>query len=133
MGYASSIDLIFDRACNRLVLVSADIGLAPYSADAPTYFSPLKLFEYLAAGLAVVAADIPGVRDIVGTDGALLMPPGDTEALARGVAALAADGGMRSRLRENARSIARLHTWEQRARRILRAVHELSSEKAVPA
>ena len=115
------------------LLVSADIGLAPYSADAPTYFSPLKLFEYLAAGLAVVAADIPGVRDIVGTDGALLMPPGDTEALARGVAALAADGGMRSRLQENARSIARLHTWEQRARRILRSVHELSSEKAVPA
>ena len=115
------------------LLVSADIGLAPYAADAPAYFSPLKLFEYLAAGLAVVAADIPGVSDIVGTDGALLMPPGDTDALASGVATLVADADMRSRLREKARSIAQLHTWEQRARRILRAVHELSPEKAVPA
>ena len=115
------------------LLVSADIGLAPYAADAPTYFSPLKLFEYLAAGLAVVAADIPGVSDIVGRDGALLMPPGDTGALAGGVAALAADADLRSRLREKALSIAQLHTWEQRARRILRAVHELSPEKAVPA
>jgi glycosyltransferase involved in cell wall biosynthesis len=115
------------------LLAEADIGLAPYAADAPTYFSPLKLFEYLAAGLAVVAADIPGVRDVVGEDGALLMPPGDADALAAGVAALAADAEERSRLRENARSLAKLHTWEQRARRILRAVDELSPKKAVPA
>jgi glycosyltransferase involved in cell wall biosynthesis len=114
------------------LLGEADIGLAPYAADAPTYFSPLKLFEYLAAGLAVVAADIPGVRDIVGEDGAVLMPPGDVDALAAGVAALVADADERSRLREKARSLAELHTWEQRARRILRAVHELSP-KAVPA
>jgi glycosyltransferase involved in cell wall biosynthesis len=115
------------------LLGEADIGLAPYAADAPTYFSPLKLFEYLAAGLAVVAADIPGVRDIVGRDGALLMPPGDADALAAGVAALAADAAERSRLRERARSLAELHTWEQRARHILRAVDELSPKKAVPA
>jgi glycosyltransferase involved in cell wall biosynthesis len=126
MGAVAHIDV-------PALLVSADIGLAPYAADAPTYFSPLKLFEYLAAGLAVVAADIPGVTDIVGEDGALLMPPGDTDALASGVAALAADADLRSRLRAKARSIAQLHTWEQRAGRILRAVHELSRKKAVPA
>jgi glycosyltransferase involved in cell wall biosynthesis len=115
------------------LLAEADIGLAPYASDAPIYFSPLKLFEYLAAGLAVVAADIPGVRDIVGTDGALLMPPGDADALADAVAALAADAEERSRLHAKARSLAELHTWEQRARRILLAVDELSPKKAVPA
>ena len=115
------------------LLAEADIGLAPYAADAPTYFSPLKLFEYLAAGLAVVAADIPGVSDVIGKDGAVLMPPGDAEALATGVAALVADADLRSRLQERARSLARLHTWELRARRIVRAVHEHSPEKAVPA
>ena len=66
------------------LLGEADIGLAPYSPDAPAYFSPLKLFEYLAAGLAIVAADIPGVRDVTGSEAAVLIPPGDAPALARG-------------------------------------------------
>ncbi|MFP5372637.1 MAG: glycosyltransferase, partial [Actinomycetes bacterium] len=39
------------------LLLGCQIGLAPYPADGPAYFSPLKLFEYLAAGLATVAAD----------------------------------------------------------------------------
>ncbi|MET0512695.1 MAG: glycosyltransferase, partial [Thermoleophilaceae bacterium] len=107
-------------------LTEADIGLAPYAPDAPTYFSPLKLFEYLAAGLAVVAADIPGVSDIVGTDGALLMAPGDANALAAAVAVLTADAGERARLSRKARALAAQHTWERRARRILDAVGELS-------
>jgi glycosyltransferase involved in cell wall biosynthesis len=71
------------------LLASSHIGLAPYSADAPDYFSPLKLFEYLAAGLAVVGADIPGIRDVVGDDGAALIPPGDAGLLAETVAMLA--------------------------------------------
>ncbi len=115
------------------LLADADIGLAPYAPDAPAYFSPLKLFEYLAAGLAVVAADIPGVSDIVGRDGALLMAPGDADALAAAVAALASDPGERARLGQKARSLAELHTWERRAQRILGAVHELSRQGAVPA
>ncbi len=66
-------------------LAAADIGIAPYAADAPPYFSPLKLFEYLAAGLAVVAADIPGVTELVDERTAVLVPPGDPEALAAAV------------------------------------------------
>ena len=115
------------------LLAGADIGLAPYSADAPRYFSPLKLFEYLAAGLAVVAADIPGVSDIVGRDGAVLIAPGDADALAVAVLALAADPDERARLGRAARGLAELHTWERRARRILDAVHELSPQGVIPA
>ena len=44
------------------LLAGADIGLAPYGLDAPRYFSPIKLFEYLAAGLATVVADLPAVE-----------------------------------------------------------------------
>jgi glycosyltransferase involved in cell wall biosynthesis len=108
------------------LLASAHIGLAPYSADAPTYFSPLKLFEYLAAGLAVVAADIPGIRDVVGESGAALIPPGNAPRLADAVAALTESEQERSRLSQAARTLAREHTWQRRARRILDAVAELS-------
>jgi glycosyltransferase involved in cell wall biosynthesis len=115
------------------LLSEANVGLAPYAQDAPTYFSPLKLFEYLAAGLAIVAADIPGIRDVVGDDAALLHAPGDADALAGAVARLAADRDERVRLGRRAQALAELHTWEERARRILHAVQQLSSQAAVTA
>jgi glycosyltransferase involved in cell wall biosynthesis len=102
-------------------LRAADIGIAPYSADAPPYFSPLKLFEYLAAGLAVVAAAIPGVTEVVDERTAVLVPPGDPEALAAAVASLAADERRRERLGRAARALAEEHTWQCRARRALDA------------
>src|SRR5918996_1113350 len=79
-------------------LAGADIGLAPYAHDAPDYFSPLKLFEYLAAGLATVAGDLPGVRDVVSAEEAVIVPCGDAPVLAAAVAALAADPARRRRL-----------------------------------
>ncbi|MDX6539721.1 MAG: hypothetical protein QOI71_1331, partial [Gaiellales bacterium] len=112
------------------LLGDADIGLAPYSADAPAYFSPLKLFEYLAAGLAVVAADIPGVRDVTGDQAAILIPPGDAPALARAVAHLTNDHVARANLGAAARALAAEHTWQRRGQRIIDAVRELSAEPA---
>jgi glycosyltransferase involved in cell wall biosynthesis len=109
------------------LLAGADIGLAPYSADAPRYFSPLKLFEYLAAGLATVVADLPAVTAVVDRDTAVVIPGGDAEALAEAVAALCADASERRRLGENGRAFVEAgHTWRHRARRILAAAAELA-------
>lgn len=104
-------------------LAEADIGLAPYARDAPDYFSPLKLFEYLAAGLGTIAADLPGVRDIVTEETAVLVPQGDAPALADAVASLAADRERRRRLGQAGRAlVATHHTWQHRARSILELV-----------
>jgi glycosyltransferase involved in cell wall biosynthesis len=114
------------------LLAGADIGLAPYRPDAPTYFSPLKLFEYLAAGLATVVADLPAVSAIVGPDTAVVIPRGDTVALAEAVAALCAAPSERRRLGENGRTLVRAgHTWTHRARRVLEAVAELAEARMV--
>jgi alpha-maltose-1-phosphate synthase len=104
------------------VLAGADIGIAPYAADAPPYFSPLKLFEYLAAGLAVVAAEIPGVTELVDERTAVLVPPGDPHALAGAVASLTADRRRLARLGRAGRALAEDNTWGHRARRVLAAV-----------
>jgi starch synthase len=102
------------------LLAAADIGLVPYAADAPDYFSPLKLFEYMAAGVAVVAADLPGVSDVVSEESAVLVPRGDPEALAAAVAALSADPERRDRLGRAARTlVSTQHTWRHRARRAI--------------
>lgn len=103
------------------------VGLAPYSWDAPSYFSPLKVFEYLAAGLAVVAGDVAGVADVVGADSAIVIPRGDAPALARAVAELADDAERREALGRAGRAlVASRHTWQLRAERLLALVAELS-------
>jgi alpha-maltose-1-phosphate synthase len=105
------------------VLAEADIGLAPYALDAPDYFSPLKLFEYMAAGLAVVAGELPATRQLVSGEHAVLVPRGDPDALAAAVAALSADAPRMDRMGSAARTlVAGAHTWRHRARRVMEQV-----------
>ncbi len=114
------------------MLAGADIGIAPYAADAPPYFSPLKLFEYLAAGLAVVAAAIPGVTELVDERTAVLVPPGDPGALAGAVASLAADPRRLARLGRAGRALAEQNTWGHRAREVLGEAEALAAAGAAP-
>jgi glycosyltransferase involved in cell wall biosynthesis len=102
------------------LLAGADIALAPYAKDAPGYFSPLKLFEYFAAGLATVVAALPGVCDVVTPETTVLVPRGDSRALADAVAALAGDPERREELGRAGRAlVAAEHTWAHRARTII--------------
>jgi glycosyltransferase involved in cell wall biosynthesis len=93
----------------------------PWTEHFAYYASPLKLFEYMAAGGAVLASDLPSTAEVV-TDGdtALLTPPGDVRALADALLRLAADPSLRHTLGENARRRAAHFSWAARAARILR-------------
>lgn len=106
-----------------------DIAVAPYceqvmnasDKESAAITSPLKLLEYMAAGLPVVTSDLPGVRDILaGDDFAVLIPPGDAEALVEALRHLASNPELRRRMGEAARqSFLERHTLEARARRVL--------------
>ncbi len=89
------------------------------------YTSPLKLFEYMAAGKAIIASDLPAWSDVV-QDGetALLVPPDDIGAWRAAIKRLREESGLRRRLGENARehALAR-YTWDSRAEAILGHVH----------
>jgi phosphatidylinositol alpha-mannosyltransferase len=76
----------------------------------------------MAAGVPVVASDIPGYRDVVG-DAGVLVPPGDPAALARALDALLADGAERERLAAAGTREARRFAWPHVAQRVL-AVYE---------
>jgi glycosyltransferase involved in cell wall biosynthesis len=94
------------------LLAAADVGVAPFdvSAHPPLalafFWSPLKVFEYMASGLPVVAPAIDGMRRIVG-DGreGVLYDPSNPAALADALVQLA-DGGARRRLGDAARARA---------------------------
>jgi glycosyltransferase involved in cell wall biosynthesis len=77
------------------VLRGAQVGVAPYlprrlsQMQLGFYWSPLKIFEYMATGIPVVTIDVPELAEVVrqGEEG-VLFPEGDAEALAGALAAL---------------------------------------------
>ncbi|MDE2852673.1 MAG: glycosyltransferase family 4 protein [Chloroflexota bacterium] len=93
----------------------------PQTRQFSRYTSPLKLFEYMAAGRAIVASDLPAWSDVL-KDGetALLLPPDDVAAWSAAINRLRRDGQLRARLGENARDCCLAeYTWDARAARIL--------------
>jgi len=80
------------------------------------FTSPLKLFEYMAAGRAIVASDLPAIREIL-RDGenALLVQAGSAHALADAVQRLAADPDLTERLARQAFDDAARYGWDRRA------------------
>lgn len=112
-------------------LAAADIGVAPFdtAAHAPLtlafYWSPLKVFEYMAAGLPVVAPDLPRLRQIVGAgEAGLLYDAASPRGLAEAIAALAQAGPER-RAAIGAASRARAereYSWIRHCERLMQAV-----------
>lgn len=85
-----------------------------------THFtSPLKLFEYMAAGRAIVASDLPAIREVLrdGENG-LLVPAGRADALAAAIERLIADRGLANRLARAAFDAATEFAWDRRALRL---------------
>ncbi len=110
-----------DPAAIPEILSRIDIGVAPYTDAAGCYFSPLKLYEYMAAGVAVVASRAGQVSEVVrnGVTG-LLCRPADAAALAGALAELVAMPERRRALAIEARRVViRHHTWDGIAASIL--------------
>jgi glycosyltransferase involved in cell wall biosynthesis len=107
-----------------------DIALAPYPTPNHTfYFSPLKLFEYLACGIPVVAANIGQISEIVkDRETGWLYPPGDLSALIDSCRTLLNDRELRLRLgKSGAAMVHANHTWDRNVRMLEETVASLRS------
>jgi glycosyltransferase involved in cell wall biosynthesis len=109
-----------------------DVAVVPYGRARGLYFSPLKLFEYLAAGRPVVAADIGDIgRCISHGETGLLYPPGDAEALAGAIGALLSDRARAGSLARAGREhVVAYHTWEGNARLVLELADQVIGRKS---
>ena len=97
----------------------------PWTEFSAYYTSPLKLFEYMAAGVPIVASDLPSMREILRHDeNAWLVQPGDPSALAEGITTLLSDRNLAERLAEKARQDVKRYTWEARAAQIINGIRE---------
>lgn len=112
------------------LLAQADIGLAPYCGWPE--FSGLKLFDYKAAGLAVIASGEHGrPRTIQHGRTGWVVPPCDEEALRQAIRTLATDSALRRKLGQAARIDAESsHSWEQTGQRLEQILLGVVEERA---
>jgi glycosyltransferase involved in cell wall biosynthesis len=113
-------------------LAAMDVAVAPYRSMDQFYFSPIKLFEYMAAGCCVVASRLGQIDQII-TDRTtgLLVPPDDAEALATALSELRSDPARRTELGTAARRAAEQRfSWERAARTISELIEQSTRHPA---
>jgi glycosyltransferase involved in cell wall biosynthesis len=109
-------------------LFAADVLIAPFTEDgrdiagkviAP-FASPLKLFEYMAAGKPIITSDLGAIPEVLrhGENG-LLTKPGSVDELVRNLSRLLSDPALSARLGAAARRDVSIYSWEERVARIL--------------
>lgn len=97
------------------------VAVAPYPVQDDQYFSPLKVYEYAAAGLPVVASRVGQIPSVIrdGENG-LLVPPSDPRALAQAIDSLIADPASALAMGAAGRALMeREHTWIRVLERII--------------
>ncbi len=110
-------------------LAPCDILVAPYqdritvhgaSGDTAAFFSPMKLFEYMALGKAILCSDLPVLHEVFDEQVGVFVPSSDVQAWADAIVRLDDDRNRLRALGERARlRFLDRHTWEQRAQRVL--------------
>jgi glycosyltransferase involved in cell wall biosynthesis len=102
------------RACD---VVTLPFPATPYFERFP---SPMKLFEYLASGVPILASDLPSIREVLThNETAWLVPPGYPEATAAGLVTLLENDALAARLAAAAHRLAPEYSWNRRAAAIL--------------
>jgi glycosyltransferase involved in cell wall biosynthesis len=106
---------------------AADILLMPYAravagssgGNSADICSPMKMFDYLAAGRAILSSDLPVIHEVLNNSNAVFAPPEDLDGWAAALQRLLSDAVSRSRLAEQARCDAQYYTWTARAEKAL--------------
>ncbi len=112
-----------------------DVVLAPYGtkvsirtgAEIGRWMSPLKLFEYMAAGKAMVVSDLPVLREVLSDHyNALLVPPDDLAGWQQAIETLRQDQALRDQLARQAKADFEAEfSWDKRAKKLLDAITNL--------
>jgi glycosyltransferase involved in cell wall biosynthesis len=117
------------------MLAAADIGIAPYDPARLAqlrlgfYWSPLKIFEYMASGLPTITIDREPLTEIVreGREG-LHVPEGDAAALAGAIQRLADAPDLRAAMGTGARArVVEHYSWARHCEQLERILRRIAS------
>ncbi|MBI5045444.1 MAG: glycosyltransferase [Candidatus Niyogibacteria bacterium] len=109
-------------------LKAADILVMPNSAKediSRLYTSPMKLFEYMAAGRPIIVSDTPSLREVLNENNAWLVRPDDPDAIVNCILDILDDLNKADVRAKRAQAEAREYTWDKRVIHILSFVEDL--------
>jgi glycosyltransferase involved in cell wall biosynthesis len=119
-GFIPNADLpLYQAACEALLMPYQYQVAASSGGDIAPYLSPMKVFEYMACGRAIVSSNLEVLQEVLHQGNAILLPPSDVDAWRDALRWLAARPEESQALARQARQEAEKYTWEQRAWRIL--------------
>lgn len=108
-------------------ITAMDIAVAPYIPSENFYYSPIKIFEYMAMGKPVVGGRIGQVEEVIANgETGVLFEPGNIAALQAALAQLVSDSPLCRRLGENARAwVETERTWDNNARQVVQIAESI--------
>jgi glycosyltransferase involved in cell wall biosynthesis len=127
-GHVSSRLLPWYRSQFDIALLPAQPRVSPAggTGDIARFMSPLKLFEYMSAGLPIIASDLPVLREVLhdGTT-ALLVSPTDIQQWLHAAERLLSEPEWRYAIGQAAKGVfLRQYTWDARVKRVLEGLPE---------
>ena len=119
-GFVPNADLPrYQSACDILIMPYQRQVSASSGGDIAKYLSPMKLFEYLACGRAILSSDLPVLQEVLNEGNTVLLPPDDTALWVAAIQDLRANPEKRAQLATQAKQDAQQYSWEARAKNIL--------------
>lgn len=119
-GFIPNANLpLYQAACDVLLMPYGRAIAGSGGGDSAAIASPMKLFDYLGAGRAILTSNLPVIREVLDENSALFAPPDDPAAWGAALNRLAADDALRMRLGEKARELAARYTWLEREKQCL--------------
>lgn len=95
------------------ILQAADVLLLPHPKGEYSQ-SPMKLFEYMASGIPIVASRLPSISEVLNDKNSVLVEPENGEALARGIENVIDGATDAAAIAAQAYSDVQNYTWEKR-------------------
>jgi glycosyltransferase involved in cell wall biosynthesis len=108
-----------EAACEVLLMPYQRKVTVQGKGDTAEIMSPLKLFEYMAAGRLIVASDLPALREVLNESNSVLLPPDSPLDWQRAIRRAQQDVPWRETLGRKAREDVTPYTWRNRVRTIL--------------
>jgi glycosyltransferase involved in cell wall biosynthesis len=120
-GFISNDRLPLYQAAADILLMPYGkvIGISSGGGNSAAISSPLKMFEYLAAGRAIVASGLPVFHEVLNERNAVFCPPEDVPAWIAAVRALLDDPERREAMGTHAKADSLQYSWVERAKRAL--------------
>ena len=109
------------------LMIAADVLVLPNSGKekiSRVYTSPLKMFEYMAAGVPIVASDLPSIREVLNEEMAVLVKADDAGVMKRGIEKVLAGGREIEAMVKKNKELVKKYTWRRRAEGILCFINE---------